>query len=124
MPSDYKKIAYGESKGAGQDLKRSAQVGVDSWQFNTGHGYDRAHTGANGVPNDLRTTGLSPDKIEQGIVNSVHDHMKNGGTVPRVRPGFTGPMEGSVKIDGHDIGYRVSQTPDSVYRVATYWLNP
>ncbi|MFE4251643.1 putative T7SS-secreted protein [Streptomyces sp. NPDC056910] len=124
MPSDYKKVAYGESKGAGQDLKRSAQVGDDSWQFNTGHGYDRAHTGANGVPNDLRTTGLSPDKIEQGIVNSVYDHMKNGGTVPRVRPGFTGPMEGSVKVDGHDIGYRVSQTPDSVYRVATYWLNP
>ncbi|MFJ8019008.1 hypothetical protein [Streptomyces sp. NPDC096311] len=72
----------------------------------------------------MRTTGLSPDQIEQGIVNSVYDHMMNGGTMPRVGPGFTGPMDGSVKIGGHDIGYRVSQTPDSVYRLATYWLNP
>ncbi|WP_055556731.1 putative T7SS-secreted protein [Streptomyces sp. NBRC 110028] len=123
MPSDYKEITYGESKGVGKDLKRTAQVGDDGWQFNTGHGYDRPHQGPNGV-NDLRTTGLTPDQIEQGIVNSVYDHMKNGGTVPRVGPGFTGPMDGSVKIGGHDIGYRVSQTPDSVYRVATYWLNP
>ncbi|MFJ8820639.1 putative T7SS-secreted protein [Streptomyces sp. NPDC102467] len=123
MPSDYKKVTYGESKGAGKDLKRTAQVGDDGWQFNTGHGYDRPHTGPNGV-NDLRTTGLTADQIEQGIVNSVYDHMKNGGTVPKVGPGFTGPMDGSMKIGGHDIGYRVSQTPDSVYRVATYWLNP
>ncbi|MFF2407198.1 putative T7SS-secreted protein [Streptomyces sp. NPDC058092] len=124
MPSECKKIAYGKSKGEGQDLKRSATVGNDEWQFNTGHGFDRVHTGRDGVPNDLRTTGLTPDQIEQGIVNSVYDHIENGGTVPRVGPGFTGPLDGEMRIEGHSIGYRVSQTPDDVYRVVTYWLNP
>ncbi|MFD3654105.1 putative T7SS-secreted protein [Streptomyces sp. NPDC058620] len=124
MPSECKKVAYGKTKGEGQDLKRSATVGNDEWQFNTGHGFDRAHAGANGVPNDLRTTGLTPDQIEQGIVDSVYGHIENGGTIPRVGPGFTGPLDGEMKIDGHSIGFRVSQTPDNVYRVATYWLNP
>jgi hypothetical protein len=52
--------AIGEytSKGEGQDLKRSAMVGDDQWHFNTGHGYDRAHTGPDGTTNDLRTTNL------------------------------------------------------------------
>ncbi|MDX3180181.1 DUF6531 domain-containing protein [Streptomyces sp. ME02-7008A-1] len=124
MPSECKKVAYGKTKGEGQDLKRSATVGDDEWQFNTGHGFDRAHAGANGVPNDLRTTGLTPDQIEQGIVDSVYAHIENGGVIPRVGPGFTGPLDGAMKMDGHSIGYRVSQTPDNVYRVATYWLNP
>ncbi|MEU9259170.1 hypothetical protein AB0D68_11880 [Streptomyces sp. NPDC048212] len=44
--------------------------------------------------------------------------------IPRVGPGFTGPLDGAMKMDGRSIGYRVSQTPDNVYRVATYWLNP
>jgi hypothetical protein len=33
-------------------------VGDDQWHFNTGHGYDRAHTGPDGTTNDLRTTNL------------------------------------------------------------------
>ncbi|MER6304309.1 polymorphic toxin-type HINT domain-containing protein, partial [Kitasatospora sp. NPDC001539] len=118
-------VVYGASKGVGQDLKRSATVGNDQWQFNTGHGFDRAHTGPGGVTNDLRTTGLTPDEIEQGIVSDAYSHMANGGAVPRVgSPGFSGPLERQVRVGGFNIGYRVSQTPDNVYRVATYWLNP
>ncbi|CAL9423274.1 putative T7SS-secreted protein [Streptomyces sp. enrichment culture] len=113
------------SKGEGQDLKRSAKVGDDQWHFNTGHGYDRAHTGPGGVTNDLRTTDLKPDQIEQAIVSDVYAYMRDGGTVPRAgTPGFSGPLDGSVKIDGHDVGYRVIQRPDGAYQLSTYWLNP
>jgi hypothetical protein len=117
-------IEYGASRGTGADLKRSATVGNDQWQFNTGHGFDRVHTGPGGVQTDLRTTGLTPDQIEQGIVGDVYRHMANGGTVPRAgAPGFSGPLERQVQVGGFGIGYRVVQTPDNVYRVATYWLN-
>ncbi len=111
------------SKGEGQDLKRSARVGDDEWHFNTGHGYDRAHTGPGGVQNDLRTTGLSPDRIEQAIVSDVYRYMDGGGAVPKPGPGFTGPLERSAQIDGHDVGYRVIQRPDGAYQLSTYWLN-
>ncbi|WP_367324974.1 putative T7SS-secreted protein [Streptomyces sp. HUAS ZL42] len=113
------------SKGEGQDLKRSAMVGDDQWHFNTGHGYDRAHTGPDGTTNDLRTTNLKPDQIEQAIVSDVYAYMKDGGVVPRARtPEFTGPLDRSVQIDGHDVGYRVIQRPDGAYQLSTYWLNP
>ncbi|MFM9612184.1 putative T7SS-secreted protein [Streptomyces niveiscabiei] len=113
------------SKGEGQDLKRSATVGDDQWHFNTGHGYDRAHTGPDGTTNDLRTTNLKPDQIEQAIVSDVYAYMRDGGVVPRARtPEFTGPLNRSVRIDGHDVGYRVIQRPDGAYQLSTYWLNP
>jgi RHS repeat-associated protein len=112
------------SKGEGQDLKRSAMVGDDQWHFNTGHGYDRAHTGPDGTTNDLRTTNLKPDQIEQAIVSDVYAYMKDGGVVPRPGPGFPGPLDRSVTIDGHDVGYRVIQRPDGAYQLSTYWLNP
>ncbi|WP_277347725.1 RHS repeat-associated core domain-containing protein, partial [Streptomyces barkulensis] len=111
------------SKGAGQDLKRSAMVGDDPWHFNTGHGYDRAHTGPGGVQNDLRTTGLKPDQIEQAIVSDVYRFMEGGGTVPTPGPGFSGPLERTVQIDGHAVGYRVIHRPDGAYQLSTYWLN-
>ncbi|MFV0136595.1 hypothetical protein ACLGIH_25880 [Streptomyces sp. HMX87] len=47
-------------------------MGEDQWHFNMGHGYDRAHTGPVGVQNDLRTTDLHPDRIEQAIVSDVY----------------------------------------------------
>ncbi|WP_456154971.1 RHS repeat-associated core domain-containing protein [Streptomyces niveiscabiei] len=113
------------TKGEGQDLKHSATVGDDQWHFNTGHGYDRAHTGPDGTTDDLRTTNLKPDQIEQAIVSDVYAYMRDGGVVPRARtPEFTGPLDRSIQIDGHDIGYRVIQRPDGAYQLSTYWLNP
>ncbi|QIJ62110.1 putative T7SS-secreted protein [Streptomyces sp. JB150] len=120
---DGPRIGEYSSQGEGKDLKRSAMVGDDQWHFNTGHGYDREHTGPGGVKNDLRTTNLNPDQIEQAIVSDVYKYIENGGTVPTPGPGFTGPLERSVHIDGHDVGYRVIHRPDGAYQLSTYWLN-
>ncbi|MCW2933610.1 MAG: mucin-2, partial [Actinomycetia bacterium] len=118
-------VEYIGSQGVGQDLKRSATVAGDQWQFNTGHGFDRVHTGPGGVQSDLRTTSLTPDEIEQAIAADAYAHMAAGGSIPRVgSPGFTGPFEGQVQVGGSSVGYRLVQTPDGVYRVPTYWLNP
>jgi len=119
---DVSAVDYTGSQGAGKDLKRTATVNGDQWQFNTGHGFDRVHTGPGGVQTDLRTTGLSADQIEQGIAGDVYDYMGNGGSIPR--PGPAGPYQGSLNVGGYNVGYRVVQTPDGVYRVPTYWLNP
>ncbi|GAA4039961.1 putative T7SS-secreted protein [Streptomyces shaanxiensis] len=116
-------VVYGKTAGEGENLKRWAKVGDDDWQFNTGHGYDRVHTGPGGVKNDVRSTGLSADQVEAAIARDVYDFIKGGGSVPQPGPGIR-PLEGAVDIDGHSIGYRVAQTPDGTYRVATYWLNP
>ena len=112
------------SRGSGQDLKRSAAVGDDQWHFNTGHGFNREHTGPGGVRNDLRTTGLTPDEIEQRIVEDVYDHLEKGGSVPQAgTPGFTGPLNRSVQVGDFSIGYRVILRPDGDYQLATYWLD-
>ncbi|GGS54631.1 RHS repeat-associated core domain-containing protein [Actinokineospora fastidiosa] len=119
-----KELKYTSSQGSGQDLKRSATFGDDQWQFNTGHGFDRVRTGPGGVQNDLRTTGLTPDEIEKSIAADAYSHMANGGIMPRTgTQGFSGPLERRVQVGGFDIGYRMVQTPDNVYRVSTYWLN-
>ncbi|MFG1940251.1 DNRLRE domain-containing protein [Micromonospora tulbaghiae] len=112
------------SKGSGPDLRRSAMVGNDQWHFNTGHGFNRAHTGPGGVKNDLRTTTLTPDQIESAIVGDVYKFKSEGGAVPRAgSPGFAGPLQRNVDVGGAKIGYRVSQSPDGAFRVATYWNN-
>ncbi|MFD4462218.1 DUF6531 domain-containing protein, partial [Nocardia sp. NPDC058480] len=123
-PSACRQVSYTGSQGTGKDLKRNGQVGTDQWQFNTGHGYDRAHTGPGGVQNDLRTTGMTADEIEQGIVSDVYDHIDRGGAIPQGgTPGFSGPLQRNAVINGHNVGYRIMQSPDGVFRIGTYWLN-
>ncbi|MEY9935535.1 RHS repeat-associated protein [Catenulispora sp. GP43] len=112
------KVGPYTEKGEGVNLKRTANVGDDTWQFNTGHAWrgEHAHSG------DLNTTGLNPDEVEQGIVTDAYGYMKGGGTVPRA--GGTPPfIDRPINVGGHDITYRVNQTPDGTYRVTTYWLH-
>jgi hypothetical protein len=76
------------------------------------------------VQTDLRTTTLTPDEIEQGIVSDSHGYMRGGGNVLRAgTPGFSGPLERRITVGGYRIGYRVAQTLDGAYRVGTYWLD-
>ncbi|MFE3543429.1 DUF6531 domain-containing protein [Nocardia sp. NPDC059177] len=126
-PSNCRQVNYTGTNGeTGENLRRTATVGSDQWNFNTGHGYNRAHTdNATGLQNDLRTTGLTADQIESAIVNDVYNRISAGATIPSPgSAGFTGPLQAVVSVDGHNVGYRVSQTShDSVFRVATYWLD-
>lgn len=117
----HNEVEYLGSRDSGQNLIRDATANGDRWQIKTGHGFFRAHSGPNGIT-DLRTTGLGPDQVERAIVNDVYRHIARGGTVPRPGPGQR-PYQGLVGIERYNIGYRVSQTPDGIYRLATYWLN-
>lgn len=89
------------------------------YEINTGHAYNRVHTGPGGVPNDVRTTGLSSDAIERGIIGNVDQNLSN---LPRVGTGP--PYTGRVTIDGHVIEYRAMRGNDGQVFVSTYYLPP
>ncbi|WP_268958001.1 toxin glutamine deamidase domain-containing protein [Salinispora arenicola] len=107
------------SKGAGTNLRRSAEIDGEQWHFNTGHGFNRAHHGPGGTMNDLRTTTLTPDQVEGAIAGHVNAYRSGGGVIPRA--GVGDPHQGFVSVGGANIGYRVAQTPDGAFRVSTYW---
>ena len=108
-----------DSVGSGDNLKRSAEIDGEKWQFNTGHAFNRAHKGPNGE-SDLRTTTLTPDQIETSIARDTKAFEEGGGVVPRSGTP-AGKANRYVDVNGTKIGYRLSQTPDGVYRVPTYW---
>ncbi|WP_329108700.1 polymorphic toxin-type HINT domain-containing protein [Micromonospora sp. NBC_01699] len=109
------------SKGAGLDLRRSAEIDGETWRFNTGHGFNRAHEGPSGM-NDLRTTTLTADQIEAAIARDVNAFRVSGGQIPVPgTSGFRGPLERYVDVGGAKIGYRVTNTPDGAFNVPTYW---
>jgi RHS repeat-associated protein len=109
------------SKGAGLDLRRTAEIDGETWRFNTGHGFNRAHEGPSGM-NDLRTTTLTADQIETAIARDVNAFRASGGQIPVPgTSGFRGPLERYVDVGGAKIGYRVTNTPDGAFNVPTYW---
>lgn len=109
------------SKGAGLDLRRTAEIDGETWRFNTGHGFNRAHEGPSGM-NDLRTTTLTADRVETAIARDVNAFRASGGQVPVPgTSGFRGPLERYVSVGGAKIGYRVTNTPDGAFNVPTYW---
>lgn len=81
--------------------------------------------GTGGLGAAVRAVDLKPNQTEQAIVSDVCAYMRDGGVVPRARtPEFSGTLDRSVQIDGHDVGYLVIQRPDGAYPLSTYWLNP
>ena len=82
------------SKGAGRDLRRTAEIDGETWRFNTGHGFNRPHEGPSGM-NDLRTTALTPDQVETAIARDVNAFRASGGQVPfQGRRASVGPSKG------------------------------
>jgi hypothetical protein len=108
-----------DSVGSGDNLKRTAEIDGEKWQFNTGHAFNRAHNGPKGE-SDLRTTTLTPDQIETSIARDTKVFEEGGGVVPRSGTP-AGKANRYVDVNGTKIGYRLSRTPDGVYRVPTYW---
>jgi RHS repeat-associated protein len=105
-----------ESRGSGTHMVRTTTVDGQRIRINSGHSYNRAHrTG------DVRTTGLSMDQVERGIVNHVIDFRQGGGGIPSVTGQGPRHLDKAVNIDGVEIGYRVNQLPDGTINVGTYW---
>jgi hypothetical protein len=88
-----------------------------TYQVNTGHAYHRVHTGPGGVPNDVRTTGLTSDAIERSIVANIDQNLSSLPTV-----GQRGHYTGQVTIDGHVIEYRAVRGTNGEVFVSTYYL--
>ena len=111
------------SQGTGTDLIRNATINGKQFQFKTGHGFDRIHE-YNGIKTDLRTTGLTPDKVETNIAQDILIFKSQGNTLPQPsQPGFAGPLERTITINNHAIGYRVVET-NSTTSISTYFLIP
>ncbi|MCU0492728.1 MAG: hypothetical protein MUD01_14140 [Chloroflexaceae bacterium] len=109
------------SSGAGTHLRRTTTVDGTTFQFNTGHAYNRPHTGPGGVVTDLRTSGLTPDDIEPAIINDIDAFRSAGNTLPTAGSGV---VTRSVNINGVNVEYRVSQLPDGRVSITTYYQVP
>jgi len=110
------------ARGTGTQLIRTTQLQNTTLQFNTGHGFDRPHTGPGGRITDLRTTSLTPDTIETAIAHDVAAYRASGGTLPRVgTQGFRGPLERTLQVEGISITYRVVETGVNHINIGTYF---
>ncbi|MGW1200082.1 hypothetical protein ACWD4B_30220 [Streptomyces sp. NPDC002536] len=114
-------LTYTKVVGSGKDMVRLAEAGKYTFQFKTGHGFYRAHTGPGGIVTDLRETNLNADQVEQEIANDALSFMEGGGKLPG--PG-NGHATREVRVGGYEVGYHAIQTPDDVVRISTYYLTP
>jgi RHS repeat-associated protein len=103
------------ASGGGTDLVRTTVEGGTRIQIHSGHGFNRAHrTG------DLRSTGLTMDRIENAIIDDLMRFRNGGGGVPRVGAGFVSPLERRIRVGGVDVAYRAVETPRGL-SVGTYF---
>jgi Flp pilus assembly pilin Flp len=110
------------SRGSGTQQVRTTEVGGTRFQINTGHAFDREHRGPGGKVTDLRTTGLSPDQIESAIIADANGYRAGGRRFANPGPGFSGPTERTVVVDGHSITYRAVETAPGHVGIGTYYL--
>jgi hypothetical protein len=87
------------------------------YQINTDHSFNRPHIAPSGVQTDLRTTGLTPDLVEEAIVRDLDVFWREGGTVPSA-----GHVERSVTVGGYTISYRAFQFGPQVIAIGTYFM--
>ena len=111
------------SKGTGTNLIRSTTVLGRIIQLKTGHGYHRPHKLPSGRITDLRTSGLTPDQIEEAIVQDIETYLLGGGTVPKVGPAFKGPLTRTIGISNIQVTYRTIESPGGIIDVPTYYAS-
>ncbi|MFJ4091821.1 hypothetical protein ACIPYS_09580 [Kitasatospora sp. NPDC089913] len=80
---------YRENGKSGKDLRRSTTASNgQEWNFNTGHGFYRAHKEGTPEENWLQLdTDLTPDEIEEAIAGDVEAFQAAGGAVPALGKG-------------------------------------
>jgi hypothetical protein len=104
-------------RGASPNMVREATLSATHYQINTDHSFNRPHIGPGGVQTDLRTTGLTPDQVEEAIVRDLDAFWRGGGTVPSA-----GHVERSVTVRGYAISYRAFQLCPHVFAIGTYFM--
>jgi hypothetical protein len=109
------------TQGTGTNMTTTRQSGGVTYRFNTGHAFNRAHrTGS-----DLRNTNLTPDDVENAIMDHVNALRTSGGTLPMASGGAVPqPYLGRVRVGAHTIGFSAIQTPGGSVSVGTYYLLP
>jgi hypothetical protein len=116
-------LKYTSSKGTDENLiRRAITDSGQGFQFNTGHGFYRAHTGPGGIVTDLRTTNLTPDQIEGAIANDILMYKGGGGIIPQA--GNSGYLQRSVTAGGLTVEYRAVELSNGTVAVGTYFLKP
>jgi hypothetical protein len=98
-------------------MVREVTLSATRYQINTDHSFNRPHIRPGGVQTDLRTTGLTPDQVEEAIVRDLDVFWRGGGTVPSV-----GHVERSVTVGGYAISYRAFQLGPHVVAISTYFM--
>jgi hypothetical protein len=111
------------SKGIGTNLIRSTTVLGRTVQLKTGHGFYRRHKLPSGLVTDLSTSGLTPDQVETGIILDIETFLAGGGTIPKVGPGFTGPLERTIIVNNTRVTFRVVESPGGIIDVPTYFAS-
>jgi hypothetical protein len=97
-------------------------AGGTRYRFNTGHGYNRPHESPGGISRDFSGTGLTADEIETAIMQQIESFRATGGTLPVPgTPGFNGPVQGSVSIGSHQVGFRAVLLNTGEIAVSTYF---
>jgi hypothetical protein len=96
-------------------------IGGVHYEINTGHSFYRTHKRKeDGLITDLRTTTLTPQRIEERILGDLQANL------PAVRDVNRGskPYTGEIVIDGYTIQYRAKALPDGTVHVSSYYLFP
>ncbi|KKG27598.1 MULTISPECIES: hypothetical protein [unclassified Methanosarcina] len=100
----------GDSIDSGQ-FRRTLGYEGKKIQINSGHGYTREHP-ASGSLEEVGTM----NEIESAIVLDVNSAVNSGLELPNM-----GYIERVVTVNNNQVGYRLMQTQDGVYRVGTYY---
>jgi len=95
----------------GGQYRRILGYGGKKIQINSGHGYMREHPVAGGL-GEIGTM----NEIESAIVLDVNSAVNSGLELPS-----TGSIERIVTVNNNQVGYRLIQTQDDLYRVPTYY---
>ncbi|BBW98613.1 pre-toxin TG domain-containing protein [Geobacillus icigianus] len=106
------KLSPISTKGFGETLKRTFQVGNTKLEINSGHGY-RSSGHRTGNSRDVGTM----DEIESIILRDIDNAIQSGANFPNVPKS----VERIVQVNGRKVGYSVTQTPDGMVRVSTYY---
>ena len=100
--------------GTGTHLRRTVSVDGQTIQINSGHGYNRPHSGG-----DVRDSGLSMNQIDNAIVNDISRNVDI-----RALPTVPARRDVTINIDGYSLTYRASRLRDGTVSVSTYFPGP